>query len=377
MVYGGYGGYGGFGGYGGYGGLGSTPSFASGIHPPGSAPAADTYLGAGQQKPKRFLEGLFTGTWDGIRKLFTTVPGVLTTVGAIGLTVATGGAALIPLGALAAGVGIYNTAKGLINQDGQGFTQGLLLGLGGLLAIRCAPSKIVMNGRSFLLGGDAAKPLGFTGRLKTLWGGNHYVDSKGNASNWLKMSADKIKSQFRPNQGSLEHLQDLKNKVNGGVHQLDNVLDAEDALRAGLISDPVAASKVKRLIAAEQKDVLELKNLNRRLERRALAGKPTEDIEARIGELNRDRKQRLEAFQQPPVPLTTENLARHDVFQARSTGAASANAAGETASLSSHYKTAGSEGSGTSFSGITATSSGADSELGSVPGSPRRAKSLP
>ncbi len=373
MVYGGYGGYGGFGGYGGYGGLGGTPNVASGIYPPGSAYGRDQYMGISQEKPKGFLQGLFSGTWDGIKKMFTTLPGILTTVTAVGLTAATGGAALIPLGALAAGIGVFNAGKGLVNQDGQGFTKGLLLGLGGLLALRFAPREILMGGRTFLLGGSDTATLGLAGRLKALWGGNHFVASNGDKLNWLQMSKDKIMGLFRPNAGSVQHLQELRTK---GPQGWKTPQDAGDALRAGAPCPP----GIDQFLRVDKQHARQIKDLTRQLEDRELAGKPTQKIKGEIDGLIFERENNFGGLKNKTMATPTEGPAGTRTpsdADSQSTYNTAKTSLTEAALSQHNARSTGTSPASSVSDWVDREIGSIDSELGSMPGSPGRARNLP
>lgn len=108
----------------------------------------DSFCGssAEPEKPPKtgivgFLNGLKNGLVNSVKGLFT-VNGLLLTAGTMGLVAATGGAALIPLGLLGLGVGGYQVAKGVKNQNAEQVGEGVFTGAASLLGLRAAPGAV-------------------------------------------------------------------------------------------------------------------------------------------------------------------------------------------------------------------------------------------
>ncbi|WP_373532057.1 hypothetical protein [Vampirovibrio sp.] len=204
MGYGLYGG--GFGGYGGYGGVGGSPGvgsqpFPSGIYPPGSGVGSDQFLSSGAPKKKGvagFLQGIANGAINTVKSLFT-LQGLATTVGAGALVWATGGAALIPLAALGAGIGGFQMLNGAANGDTEAVGEGFFATAASLLGLKFTPKKVTLNGQEFTLSSGApGQSLGITGRLKSLWGGNKFVSADGvQSQNIWQLGSAKLLSRFQ------------------------------------------------------------------------------------------------------------------------------------------------------------------------------------
>lgn len=202
-------GYGGYGGYGvsPYGPLGGSLPPASGMYPgmyPG-APGQDEFVGSGAKPKKKGIEGFFQGIYNGaantIKGLFTG-PGMAMAAASAGLVWATGGAALIPLAVIGAGVGGFQMLKGIGQGDIEGVGEGVFTTAASLLGLKYTPRNVNLNGKTFTLG-DPNQKLGIMGRIKSMWGKEKYQsDSSGEVLHMGQMFRDKIQSRF-PNKNSV------------------------------------------------------------------------------------------------------------------------------------------------------------------------------
>jgi hypothetical protein len=205
MGYGVNGGYGSYGSNGAYLAPGSvSPQFASGIYPPGSASGTDQFVGSGVPKKKGvagFFQGILNGAVNTVKSLFT-LQGILSMAGAGALVWATGGAALIPLAALGAGIGGFQMLNGLAKGDSESVGEGFFVAATSLLGLKFTPKKVNLNGQAFTLTNSASpgQSLGIVGRLKALWGGNKFVSVSEDGTqvmNIWQVGANKLSSRFQ------------------------------------------------------------------------------------------------------------------------------------------------------------------------------------
>lgn len=205
MVFGnGYGDYGGYGGYGGspYGPIAGSsflpPYYSPGMGPGG--PGQDEFVGISKKKKKTGLEGFLKGIYNGavntVKGIFS-VQGIAMTAATAGLVWATGGAALLPLAALGAGIGGFQMIKGIAKGDAEGVGEGVFTTGASLLGLKFTPKTASLGGKSYTLTGEGEK-LGLLGRLKSVWGGSKYKAADGETLNVWQMGAAKLQSRFQP-----------------------------------------------------------------------------------------------------------------------------------------------------------------------------------
>lgn len=200
----GYGGYGGFG-VSPYGPLGGSlptppPYMYPGMMP--GAPGQDQFIGSGHKKKKQGLTGFFQGIYNGaanmIKGMFT-LPGIAMTAATAGLVWATGGAALIPLAAIGAGIGGFQMLKGIGQGSAEGFGEGVFTTAASLLGLKFTPKTVKMDGKTFTLGNPNEK-LGLLGRFKSMWGGEKY-QSGDDVLHMGQMFREKITRRFPSKSG--------------------------------------------------------------------------------------------------------------------------------------------------------------------------------
>jgi hypothetical protein len=205
-------GYGGYGGYGvsPYGPIAGSNPVASPYYYPGMAPGKDEFVGLGGKHKKKGLEGFFQGIYNGaanmIKGIFS-VQGLAMTAATAGLVWATGGAALIPLAALGGGIGGFQMLKGIAQGNAEGVGEGVFTAGASLLGLRFTPKAVNLNGKAFTLG-ESGQPLGLTGRLKALWGGEKFKSADGESLSVWQMGLSKLKGRFQPQsaQGTAGHV---------------------------------------------------------------------------------------------------------------------------------------------------------------------------